>query len=141
MFWGAFMEPNPKGQQANTADFICSTAEGNLSARMHAVYPLAKTADVLKAIAERKVMGKVILRPWPARPPRSRGESSFGIRVELPDVAFAHPAMGCLRAKDRTSDIDREVARALADGKARVQHEAPHHRGSRLRVRWWFEEA
>jgi len=26
-------------------------------------YPLAKTADALKAIADRKVMGKVILRP------------------------------------------------------------------------------
>jgi NADPH2:quinone reductase len=37
--------------------------EGKISAHVHAVYPLAETADALKAIAERKVMGKVILRP------------------------------------------------------------------------------
>jgi NADPH:quinone reductase len=30
---------------------------------VHAVYPLAETANALKAIAERKVMGKIVLRP------------------------------------------------------------------------------
>jgi NADPH2:quinone reductase len=38
-------------------------AEGRISAHVHSVYPLAQTADALKAIADRKVMGKVILRP------------------------------------------------------------------------------
>jgi NADPH2:quinone reductase len=38
-------------------------AEGKLSAHVHAVYPLADTADALKAIADRKVMGKIVLRP------------------------------------------------------------------------------
>jgi hypothetical protein len=30
---------------------------------VHATYPLAQTADALRAIADRKVMGKVILKP------------------------------------------------------------------------------
>ena len=38
-------------------------AEGKLSAHVHAVYPLAETAKALKAIADRKVMGKIVLRP------------------------------------------------------------------------------
>ena len=38
-------------------------ADGKLAAHVHAVYPLAQTADALKVLAERKAMGKVILRP------------------------------------------------------------------------------
>jgi NADPH2:quinone reductase len=38
-------------------------AQGKLSAHIHAVYPLSETIQALKAIADRKVMGKVILRP------------------------------------------------------------------------------
>ena len=63
VFWGAFIERDPKGHQANMAQLVAWAAEGKLSAHVHEVYPLAKTADALKAIASRKVMGKVILRP------------------------------------------------------------------------------
>jgi NADPH:quinone reductase len=63
VFWGAFIERDPKGQQANMADLVRWAAEGKLSAHVHAVYPLEKTAEALTAIADRKVMGKVILRP------------------------------------------------------------------------------
>ncbi len=63
VFWGAFIERNPKGQQDNMADLVRWTAEGKLSAHVHAVYPLKETPAALKAIADRKVMGKVILRP------------------------------------------------------------------------------
>src|SRR3954464_6482510 len=63
VFWGAFIERDPKGQQANMADLVRWAAEGNLSAHVHAVYPLADTPAALKAIADRKVMGKVILNP------------------------------------------------------------------------------
>jgi len=38
-------------------------AEGKLSAHIHAAYPLERTAEALKALADRKVMGKVILHP------------------------------------------------------------------------------
>ena len=63
VFWGAFIERDPKGHRANMADLVRWTAEGKLSAHVHAVYPLKDTPAALKAIAERKVMGKVILRP------------------------------------------------------------------------------
>jgi NADPH2:quinone reductase len=63
VFWGAFTERDPKGHQANMADLVRYAAEGKISAHVHGTYPLAQTADALKAIADRKVMGKVILHP------------------------------------------------------------------------------
>jgi NADPH2:quinone reductase len=63
VFWGAFTERDPKGHQANMADLVRYAAEGKISVHVHGTYPLAQTADALKAIADRKVMGKVILHP------------------------------------------------------------------------------
>jgi NADPH2:quinone reductase len=63
VFWGAFIERDPKGHQANMAELVRWAAEGRISAHVHGVYPLAETAAALQAIADRKVMGKVILRP------------------------------------------------------------------------------
>jgi NADPH2:quinone reductase len=45
------------------ADIARWCVEGKLSAHVHAVYPLSETATALKAIADRKVMGKIVLRP------------------------------------------------------------------------------
>jgi NADPH2:quinone reductase len=44
-------------------DIVRWCSEGKLSAHVHAVYPLAEIATALKAIADRKVMGKIVLRP------------------------------------------------------------------------------
>jgi NADPH:quinone reductase len=63
VFWGAFTERDPKGHQSNVAELVRWAAEGKISAHVHAVYPLEKTPEALTAIAERKVMGKVILHP------------------------------------------------------------------------------
>jgi NADPH2:quinone reductase len=63
VFWGAFIERDPKGHQANMADLVRWAAEGKLSAHVHAVYRLEQTREALEAIAGRKVMGKVILKP------------------------------------------------------------------------------
>ncbi|HWK98244.1 MAG TPA: NADPH:quinone oxidoreductase family protein [Pseudolabrys sp.] len=63
VFWGAWTERDPDGHRANTAQLLAWAAEGRLSSHVHAVYPLSEAAAALKAIAERKVMGKVILRP------------------------------------------------------------------------------
>ena len=62
VFWGAFTERDPKGHQANMAQLVSWAAEGKLSAHVHQVYPLERTAEALHALAQRKVMGKVILR-------------------------------------------------------------------------------
>jgi NADPH2:quinone reductase len=63
VLWGAWTQRDPKGQAALMKDIAAWCAEGKLSAHVHAVYPLAETAAALKAIAERKVMGKIVLRP------------------------------------------------------------------------------
>ena len=44
-------------------DIVDWAAAGKLSAHVHATYPLADIAAALKAIADRKVMGKVVLHP------------------------------------------------------------------------------
>jgi len=63
VFWGSFTEREPKAQAANMAQIVAWCAEGKLSAHVHAVYPLPATAQALKDIAARKVMGKAILHP------------------------------------------------------------------------------
>ena len=63
VFWGAFTEREPAAQAANMAQIVAWCADGKLSSHVHAVYPLADTAQALKDIAARKIMGKAILRP------------------------------------------------------------------------------
>src|SRR5579872_5400574 len=63
VLWGSWTLRDPKGQRALMNDIARWCAEGKLSAHVHAAYPLAETAAALKAIAERKVMGKIVLRP------------------------------------------------------------------------------
>ena len=63
VFWGAWITRDPAGHRANTEQLLSWVTDGKLSSHVHAVYPLAEAATALKAIASRKVMGKVILRP------------------------------------------------------------------------------
>jgi NADPH2:quinone reductase len=61
--WGAWVRREPDAQRALMKDIVNWAALGKLSAHVHAVYPLAEIAAALKAIADRKVMGKIVLRP------------------------------------------------------------------------------
>jgi NADPH2:quinone reductase len=63
VFWGSWTEREPQAHAANMADILRWAAEGKLSGHVHATYPLAEAATALKAIADRKVMGKIVLRP------------------------------------------------------------------------------
>ncbi len=63
VFWGAWTKREPGAQHALLTEIVSWCAQGKLSAHVHAVYPLAETAAALKAIADRKVMGKIVLRP------------------------------------------------------------------------------
>ena len=63
VFWGSWTEREPAAHRANTADLLRWCADGKLSAHVHAAYPLAEAPRALKDIAERKVMGKVVLKP------------------------------------------------------------------------------
>lgn len=63
VFWGQFTERHPEKHRANMAELVQWCADGKLSAHVHAVYPLEKTAEALKVLADRKAMGKILLRP------------------------------------------------------------------------------
>jgi len=63
VLWGSWVTREPAAQRALMQDIVAWCAQGKLSAHVHAVYPLAETAAALKAIADRKVMGKIVLRP------------------------------------------------------------------------------
>jgi NADPH:quinone reductase-like Zn-dependent oxidoreductase len=63
VFWGAWIKRDPAGHRAIMADLVRWCAEGKLSSHVHAVYPLAETPAALKALSDRAVMGKVIVRP------------------------------------------------------------------------------
>jgi NADPH:quinone reductase len=63
VLWGAWVRREPQAQLALMSEIVRWCAQGKLSAHVHAVYPLAETAKALKAIADRKVMGKVVLHP------------------------------------------------------------------------------
>ncbi len=62
VFWGSWIERDRAGHRANTEQLLTWVAEGRLKPHLHAVYPLAEAAAALKAIAARKVMGKVVLK-------------------------------------------------------------------------------
>jgi NADPH:quinone reductase len=64
VFWGSWTERDPEGHRANMADLLRWCAEGKLSAHIHATYPLADATRALGDIAGRKVMGKVVLKPY-----------------------------------------------------------------------------
>jgi NADPH2:quinone reductase len=61
--WGAFVRRHRHAHRAGLDQLAAWAAQDKLSCHIHAVYPLAEIAPALKAISERKAMGKVILRP------------------------------------------------------------------------------
>jgi NADPH:quinone reductase len=63
VLWGGWTERDPQGHHALTAEILQWCGEGKLSVHVHKIYPLSETAEALKTIAARKVMGKVILHP------------------------------------------------------------------------------
>jgi NADPH2:quinone reductase len=63
VLWGAWVNREPKAQHALMIEIVRWCAEGKLSAHVHKAYPLAEIGVALKDIAERKAMGKVVLRP------------------------------------------------------------------------------
>jgi NADPH2:quinone reductase len=63
VFWGAWTKREPQLQRTLMTDLARWCAEGKLSAHVYAVYPLTEITAALNAITDRKVMGKVVLRP------------------------------------------------------------------------------
>ena len=63
VLWGSWVRREPLAQRDLMTEIVRWCGEGRLSAHVQTVYPLAETAAALNAIAARKVMGKIVLRP------------------------------------------------------------------------------
>ena len=63
VFWGSFTQREPEVFAANMGELMGWYAQGKVKPHVEAVYPLAKAADALKFIHDRKATGKVVLKP------------------------------------------------------------------------------
>ena len=63
VFWGAFTVREAAHHQANLRELMSWYGEGKLAPRISAVYPFARVAEALNDIAERRVIGKVVVVP------------------------------------------------------------------------------
>jgi NADPH:quinone reductase len=62
VFWGSWGKREPQALRNSLSDVAQRCAAGKLSGHVHAVYPLKEIAAAMKAIADRKVMGKIVLQ-------------------------------------------------------------------------------
>ena len=63
VFWGAWVRHDSKQYQESLDQLVRWCAEGKLSCHVQKVYPLAETPQAIKALAQRAVMGKLVVRP------------------------------------------------------------------------------
>jgi NADPH2:quinone reductase len=63
VYWGAWVRNETAKYKAAIAELARWCAQGKLSCHIQQAYPLAKTPDAIKALANRKVMGKLIVHP------------------------------------------------------------------------------
>jgi NADPH2:quinone reductase len=61
--WGVFVDREPEAHQENQRQLLGWVTEGRLTAKVHAVLPMADYAEALGIIARREAVGKVLLRP------------------------------------------------------------------------------
>jgi NADPH2:quinone reductase len=63
VFWGQWVRRDNDAYKSAIDRLAHWCAEGKLSCHVQQVYPLAETPAALKALADRKVMGKLVVRP------------------------------------------------------------------------------
>jgi NADPH:quinone reductase len=63
VFWGGWVRRDKDRYKAAIDQLAHWAAEGKLSCHVQQVYALAETPTALKALADRKVMGKLVVRP------------------------------------------------------------------------------
>jgi NADPH2:quinone reductase len=61
VFWGRFAEREPEANRANFTALLAWVAEGRLGPLISERLPLARAGEALTALAERRVVGKVVL--------------------------------------------------------------------------------
>jgi NADPH2:quinone reductase len=65
VFWGAFTGRDPARNRANVDELLRWYGEGRVRPHVSATYPFERAAEALRALAERRVKGKVVLVPGP----------------------------------------------------------------------------
>ena len=63
VFWGSFTKHEPGEYAKNMQELMGWYGAGKVKPLVEAVFPLAKAADALKFIHDRKAVGKVVLKP------------------------------------------------------------------------------
>ncbi len=61
VFWGAFVARDPKGHAENLQDLFRLYKEGAIRPHISNRYPLARAADAIKELSERRAKGKVVI--------------------------------------------------------------------------------
>jgi NADPH2:quinone reductase len=61
VFWGAWTVRNPKGHQANLAELFQLYQEGKIRPHVSNTYPLARAAEAILELSERRAKGKVVI--------------------------------------------------------------------------------
>ncbi len=63
VFWGSFVSREPDRHRQNVAELVEMWRSGRLQPHTSRSYPLASAGDALRALSERKVLGKVVVTP------------------------------------------------------------------------------
>ena len=76
VFWGRFTELEPEAHKKNTQELLAALSDGRLRPHIGGVFPLARAADALRLLADRRATGKIVVQ---VREPGSAGQR-FGNR-------------------------------------------------------------
>ena len=60
VWWGTWSAKNPREQMKNIQEMAAMIADGRLTPKVTAEYPLDKFKEAFRSISERKVMGKIV---------------------------------------------------------------------------------
>lgn len=63
VYWGGFVRQEPAAHAANMRQLLDWVARGTLKPLVSRRYPLSRAVDALLAIAQRDVIGKIVVRP------------------------------------------------------------------------------
>lgn len=63
VFWGAFVGREPEWNRRNIEELLAWWQEGKLRPHVSATYPLERAGEAIRALADRKALGKVVVTP------------------------------------------------------------------------------
>jgi NADPH2:quinone reductase len=63
VFWGAWLQREPEASRGEIETLLGMLQAGKLKPLVSARYPLARTAEALVAVAERRATGKIVIEP------------------------------------------------------------------------------